>query len=97
MPTKYKVLERPQAVPPPPAEEGSGTIPAAGSGRPRVAPLWTPADKFLPPPHESVLATDQGTYYVAIYDGQEWFDALSEEAIDCYITHWMWLPEFPEE
>lgn len=31
MPTKFKVLERPQAVTPPPSEEGSGTIPAPGS------------------------------------------------------------------
>lgn len=31
MPTKFKVLDRPQAVTPPPAEPGSGTIPALGS------------------------------------------------------------------
>jgi hypothetical protein len=72
-------------------------MPPQSGSKQRPAALWTPTEKFLPPPNESVLATDQGTYYVAIYDGQEWFDALSEEAIDCHITHWMWLPEFPDE
>lgn len=63
----------------------------------RLPPLWTPCEKFLPPDPEPVLATDQGTHYVAYWNGEEWMDAFSDEPIDCHVTHWMWLPDFPDE
>ena len=58
---------------------------------------WTPADKWLPPDAEPVLATDLGAYYVASWGGDEWTDCSTDEPIDCHITHWRWLPDFPEE
>lgn len=64
---------------------------AAPQGSASSAEQWTPADKWLPPDPEPVLAWDGGTHYIASYDGQEWFDCSTEEPIDCYITHWRWL------
>lgn len=94
MPQKFKVLEKvEQPIASPQADAGRGSIPASCSDDPR----WTSADKWLPPDPEPVLATDLGTHYVASWDGKDWIDVQSDEVIDCYITHWMWLPDFPEE
>lgn len=96
MPQLIKVLSAPQDIASPQAEGRVGSIPASGSDE-RLKPLWTPSDKWLPPDPEPVLATDMGTHYIAYWNGEEWCDCYSDDVIDCHITHWTWLPDFPEE
>lgn len=58
---------------------------------PTATNTWTEADQWLPPDPEPVLAWDQGTHYIASWNGSEWMDCSTEEPIDCFITHWRWL------
>jgi len=85
------------------APHGSGQMPdrvhdqIIAMAEKRNVPTWVNSDSWLPPDPEPVLATDQGTHYVASWDGKDWIDVHSDEAIDCHITHWMWLPNMPDE
>jgi hypothetical protein len=47
-------------------------------------------------PH-CVLATDLECHFIAVWDGTEWSNAWTDEPIDSVVTHWMELPEMPEE
>ena len=58
---------------------------------------WTPADKELPGNMRCVLATDIEAHFVAIYEDGAWVEAGTSEPIDSHITHWMELPEVPNE
>ena len=61
---------------------------------------WIPADKELPGNPHCVLATDGECHFVACYEGHEeeaWINAHTSEGIDSHITHWMELPEVPNE
>ena len=44
-----------------------------------------------------VLATDMEMHFIACFDGDEWAEVYTEEPIDSVITHWMPLPQIPEE
>ena len=57
----------------------------------------TPADKELPGNMRCVLATDIEAHFVAIYEDGAWVEAGTSEPIDSHITHWMELPEVPNE
>lgn len=63
----------------------------------RGAPLWIDAAKWLPPAPRCVLASDLEAHFIATWDGEEWANAWTDEPIDSVITHWMELPELPEE
>jgi hypothetical protein len=43
------------------------------------------------------LATDIEAHFVAIYEDGAWVEAGTSEPIDSHITHWMELPEVPNE
>jgi len=58
---------------------------------------WIPADSLLPMGPHCVLATDMEAHFIACWDGEKWDNAWTDEEIDSHITHWMELPEFPEE
>lgn len=67
---------------------------------------WIPADKELPGNQRCVLATDGECHFIACYETNgtdfhgkdcDWVNAHTSEAIDSYITHWMELPEVPNE
>ena len=58
---------------------------------------WIPADKELPGNMRCVLATDIEAHFVAIYEDGAWVEAGTSEPIDSHITHWMELPEVPNE
>jgi len=64
--------------------------------RPVPDPLWIDASSWLPPSPRCVLATDLETHFIAVWTGEEWENAWTEEAIDSQVTHWMELPEPPE-
>ena len=67
---------------------------------------WIPADKELPGNPRCVLATDGECHFIACFEvatktsdthlGQ-WSNAHTGEEIDSVITHWMELPEVPNE
>jgi hypothetical protein len=70
---------------------------AESINRNRPDPRWIDASKWLPlDPHE-VLATDSEGKYLAYYKEDEWWDAVFDEPVDSVITHWMELPELPED
>ena len=75
-----------------------GCAPMTGSAPPRPGPSqWADASKWSPMgPHE-VLATDGEAIFVAWNDNGQWLNRDTEEEIDSVITHWMELPELPEE
>jgi len=56
---------------------------------------WIDAGKWLPMGPHCVLATDMETHFIAVWDGIEWSNAWTDEAIDSFITHWMELPDPP--
>jgi hypothetical protein len=65
---------------------------------------WIPADKELPGNPRCVLATDGECHFIAIYAPDDcmdivpgWSNAHTEESIDSHVTHWMELPEVPNE
>lgn len=67
---------------------------------------WIPADKELPGNPRCVLATDGECHCIAVYCTAEnmdydsvegWSNAHTGEEIDSVITHWMELPEVPNE
>ena len=70
---------------------------------------WIPADKELPGNPRCVLATDGEAHFIAVYDhegemanrailmGRKWYEAFTGEETDSVITHWMELPEVPNE
>ena len=70
---------------------------------------WIPADKELPGNPRCVLATDTEAHYIAVCEGagdlsnqppsdkRKWVEAFTGEEIDSVITHWMELPEVPNE
>ena len=58
---------------------------------------WIPADKELPGNPRCVLATDIEAHFVAIYEDGAWVEAGTSEPFDSHITHWMELPEVPNE
>ena len=58
---------------------------------------WIPAAEFLPMGPHCVLATDLEAHFIAVWDGSEWSNAWTDEPIDSVVTHWMELPEMPEE
>jgi hypothetical protein len=69
---------------------------------------WIPADKELPGNPRCVLATDGECHLIAVYTPPDmfvdrldiapgWSNAHTEEEIDSVITHWMELPEVPNE
>ena len=60
-------------------------------------PIWTDAANCLPPDMRCVLATDMEMHFIACFDGDEWAEVYTEEPIDSVITHWMPLPQIPEE
>jgi hypothetical protein len=63
----------------------------------RGTPLWIDAAKWLPQgPHE-VLATDGEGWFIAYLCESEWWLHELDEPCDSQITHWMELPELPEE
>jgi hypothetical protein len=58
---------------------------------------WVIAAKWSPMgPHE-VLATDGECIFVAWNDHGQWLNRDTEEEIDSVITHWMELPELPDD
>ena len=65
--------------------------------------MWIPADKELPGNPRCVLATDGEAHFVAVYEGDGssnpnwWVNAHTSDEIDSVITHWMELPEVPNE
>ena len=68
--------------------------------------MWIPADKELPGNPRCVLATDGECHFIAVYQAFEdsefvgaagWSNAHTGEEIDSVITHWMELPEVPNE
>jgi hypothetical protein len=70
---------------------------ALASERFRATPQWVDASKWLPQgPHE-VLATDMEGRFLACLQGSEWWCPILDEPIDSVVTHWMELPELPEE
>lgn len=70
---------------------------ALASERFRATPKWVDASKWLPQgPHE-VLATDGENWFVACLQGSEWWMHELDEPCDSVVTHWMELPEIPEE
>jgi len=67
---------------------------------------WIPADKELPGNPRCVLATDGECHCIAVYCTAEnmdydsvegWSNAHTGDEIDSVITHWMELPEVPNE
>ena len=63
---------------------------------------WIPAAKELPGNPRCVLATDGEAHFIACYeamcaDPAGWSNAHTSEEIDSVITHWMELPEMPNE
>jgi hypothetical protein len=70
---------------------------------------WIPADKELPGNPRCVLAADMEAHYIAVCEGagdlrnqppsdkRKWVEAFTGEEIDSVITHWMELPEMPNE
>ena len=65
---------------------------------------WIPADKQLPGNPRCVLATDMEAHFVAVYEipskgivYSTWINAHTGDEIDSHITHWMELPEVPNE
>lgn len=58
---------------------------------------WIPADKELPGNMRCVLATDMECHFIAIYESDKWICATTSDEIDSVITHWMELPEVPNE
>jgi hypothetical protein len=70
---------------------------ALASERFRATPRWVDASKWLPQgPHE-VLATDGESWFVACLQGSEWWLHELDEPCDSVVTHWMELPELPQE
>lgn len=63
----------------------------------RGIPQWVPAEKWLPMGPHCVLATDMDTHFIAVWDGTEWSNAWTDEPIDSVVTHWMELPDPPDE
>lgn len=45
----------------------------------------------------TVLATDLEGIFTAVFSDGVWLSAETEEEIDSVVTHWMELPELPEE
>ena len=70
---------------------------AVASAEQRGIPQWVPADKWLPMGPHCVLATDLECHFIAVWDGTEWCNAWTDEAIDSVVTHWMELPDPPED
>ena len=66
---------------------------------------WIPADKELPNTPRCVLATDMECHFIAVNDERidgafgryQWSNAHTGDGIDSVITHWMELPEVPNE
>jgi hypothetical protein len=53
--------------------------------------------KQLPTEFREVLAVDvHDNKYIAYYDGEDWFDAHTEENIQ-YVEWWMYIPITPHE
>lgn len=67
---------------------------ALSSAEQRGIPKWIEAEKWLPGTM-SVLATDLECIWIATYDGDVWRDA-EDEPIDSCVTHWMDLPDLPD-
>ena len=72
-------------------------------GRHGLSP-WIPADKELPGNPRCVLATDGECHFIAVYETpaqgivySAWINAHTGDEIDSAITHWMELPEVPNE
>lgn len=58
---------------------------------------WQSVNDCHPIPWKQVLATDLEDQRIAYWSGKFWIEAYSEHEIDSYITHWMELPELPED
>jgi len=68
----------------------------APEGTVMVVAGWQPSLYALPSNPRCVLATDLESCFIACYD-RDWIDAYTEKPIDSVITHWMELPDMPEE
>ena len=76
----------------------TATATASPVSRPTAeTPQWVDAAKWLPMGPHCVLATDLECHFIAVWDGTEWSNAWTDEPIDSVVTHWMELPEMPEE
>ena len=67
---------------------------------------WIPAAKELPGNPRCVLATDGECHFIAVYqladhmefvEAPGWSNAHTGDEIDSHVTHWMELPEVPNE
>jgi len=70
---------------------------AEASERFRNTPKWVDASKWSPMGPHTVLATDLEGIFTAVLQDGVWRSAETEEEIDSVVTHWMELPELPEE
>jgi hypothetical protein len=61
-----------------------------------AAPAWVPASHWLPAGSHEVLVTDMECIWMGQWDGDVWRD-LDGREFDSVITHWMPLPELPDE
>ena len=67
---------------------------------PECVPRWIPVTERLPDDGQRVLAYDKVEYGIiaAIYSAGTWYDQILDTTVcPIYITHWMPLPEPPEE
>ena len=60
-------------------------------------PIWTDASMWSPPDMRCVLATDMEAHFIACLEGGHWVEVYTEAPIESIITHWMELPEIPEQ
>lgn len=58
---------------------------------------WIDCHYQWPASPRCVLATDMEAHYVAVFEDDKWVNAHTSEEIDSVITHWMELPEVPNE
>lgn len=60
------------------------------------SPQWIPATKWLPLGPHHVLVSDYEIVTIGSWDGEGWID-YNDEPFDSVITHWMELPDHPDE
>jgi hypothetical protein len=64
----------------------------------RDAGRWIPVSERMPEKHTAVLVyTDMHGNHAASFDGEEWFCDYGGAWLFPNVTHWMPLPEPPEE